>query len=184
MGLGLHLLAGLLLWPVILVALFAIYCAYWTVMPPYWASTIVSELQARVMLRFYYTWDQESGRYLTVSTPHGNTTINMCGFDWAHWGRTSIYRTSDGGLAVLGFHDCDYRVSRDLTVTQAGAAPSADWQYVGAFDFVSIPQGGPGAQEMQFIPASEQAECIIMGGSDFVQNWMPRKEARKPRCPG
>jgi hypothetical protein len=180
----LHLLAGMLLLPLILIASFVIFFAYWNFMPAYSASTIVPDLQARVSLRFYYTSGQESGRSVIIETPRGSTTIEMCGFDWAHWGRTSVYRTSDRGLAIVGLHDCDYLVSHDLTVIPRPApASSADWDYVGAFDLVFISQGRADAREMRFIPAEEQAECIIMGGSDFVHSWMTRKEARHPDCP-
>jgi hypothetical protein len=68
-------------------------------------------------------------------------------------------------------------------IPRAASAASGDWDYVGAFDLVFIAEGGAGAREMRFIPAEQQPECIVMGGTDFVQGWMTRKEARKPDCP-
>jgi len=94
----LHLLAGMLLLPLVLIASLVIFFAYWNFMPAYSASTIVPDLQARVSLRFYYTSGQESGRSVIIETPRGSTTIEMCGFDWAHWGRT---RNTGGGVEAF-----------------------------------------------------------------------------------
>src|SRR5947209_20067959 len=68
------------------VALIIAFISYTTFIPAYSAAMIVPELQARVLLRFYYVSGQESGRYLSIETPRGRITFQMCGFDWAHWG--------------------------------------------------------------------------------------------------
>jgi hypothetical protein len=178
-----RVLIFLLLLPVILPVSCALYIGY---VPPHAASTEIEEIKTTVDLRFYWVTDEnkDSGRYFTVRTLAGSITHGMCGFDWAHWARTSLYLTDAGGLAILGFHDCDYFVSLpQLTITRKPPGPSEAWRYLGAFDFAFAPTGVAGTRNLRFIPAAEQAECIAMGGSDFVQDWMTRRQARKPRCP-
>ena len=178
-----RILLFILILPIALPASCALYVGF---VPAHSASFHIDEVDTTVSLSFYWVWDEtrDDGRYFSVRAPTGTIKHKMCGFDWAHWSRTSIYLTNDRGLAILGFHDCDYFIPLPrLTVTRSAPAQSDAWRYLGAFDLVHSSTGVAGTRHMRFIPAAEQAECIIMGGSNFVHDGMTRKHARQPRCP-
>ena len=168
--------------PIALPASCALYINF---VPAHSASFHIAEIDTTVELSFYWVWGERadnSGRYFRIRSPRGTTSHEMCGFDWAHGARTGVYLTDERKIAIQGFHECLDFVSPDLVVTQNLPLRSEEWRYLGAFDLVYL-SAGAGARHMRFIPASEQAECIVMGGSDFVRDWMLRKEARKPGCP-
>ena len=153
--------------------------------PAHSAEFHIRELDATVGIQFYWLWGvgNGDGRYLTVSTRYGYVTHEMCGFDWAHWSRTSVYLAGADQIAVVGPQECDYLISVDgLVVSPAFKVPSADWVYLGAFHFAASP-GGPGARELRFFPASEQRECIEEATEPPMYDWAVRNSARKSRCP-
>ena len=79
--------------------------------PPAYSSSIsIPELNATIKLEFYGVWDetQESGKFLTVSTPHGSVRSEIAGIDWVHNARTSIYETPQHDVAVLSPMEDDY----------------------------------------------------------------------------
>jgi hypothetical protein len=154
---------------------------YIDLVPAYSADVRIAEINATVTLRFYWVWDEmkDNGRYLTVSAPAGHVTANICGFDWAHWARTSVYLTEDHAVAVLGPQECDYIVRPPYRkVDRAFRTASENWTYLGAFDFGS----SGGRRILRFIPASEQRECIPMRGEPTAYEWAPRNQARRDRC--
>jgi len=163
--------------PVVLPALFFAYVNW---VPPYAATMTVPELRADLTLRFFYVWDVsiDAGRYLTIRAPLGRKTIAMTAFDWAHNSRTSIYRTPDGEIAILGPAGDDYVVSLDtMKVAERIAFGSERWIYLGAFDY-EIMQF---ERRLRFIGADEQAECIPMIGADDNGS-RPRYNARRRNC--
>ena len=70
-----------------------------TVLHPINAETEVEQRQATIKLTFDYILENRdgvvdesnSGRFLTVWIPRTRLTHKMCGYDWAHRGRTGIY---------------------------------------------------------------------------------------------
>lgn len=164
--------------PVLLVAS---YLAYIEFVPAYSSTVVLDEMGATVTLKFYWVEDEmkDNGRRVTIGTSDGTITTRMCGYDWAHWARTSVYRTGDGKIAVLGLYGCEYHFSlHPLEEFAAINGDSARWTYLGAFDF----HAGY-SRSLQFFPAALQAECIEMMTQDF--KLMPdavRNTARRPRC--
>lgn len=165
--------------------LIAAWSVYWTYIPAHSARLRVESLNATVTLKFFYVGDvaTDAGRYLTIQTPNGGTTIRMEAFDWAHNPRTSLYLTPDQRLAVLGpMHD-DHVVSLDPPqAARAFRVASDDWRYLGAFDFV---REGPGFGEpvLKFIASDAQRECIPMRSEVKRYDWAPRNTARYRDCP-
>ena len=150
--------------------------------PPAYSSSIsISELNATIKLEFNMIWDvtQESGVFLTASTPRGSVRGEITGFDWLHNARHSIYETPQHEVAVLSPGEDDYVVDlRTLELkTLSPFASSVGWKYIGAFDF-----GRPG-HALQFFPASQHPECIPMRTSrDEYWPRMSRAEYRKEDC--
>jgi hypothetical protein len=135
------------------------------------------EIDTTVRLRFYYTWGDESGRFVTVTTRNGTIRGSIEGWDWAHYARTSIYVTPEGNVAILGQSEYDYMIdSKTLQLTQLlpGRVSSERWKYMGAFD--------TGQPALHFYPASEQKECIPMLREYHQDMVLPRNEYRKRRC--
>jgi hypothetical protein len=157
------------------------YIVWWAFVPWHAADLHIKELDTTITLQFYLT-SGGSGRYLTVKTPYGETRQNICGFNWAHWSRTSIYLTEDRRIAVLGVDHCDYVVSiNPMEMTEARNIPSENWTYLGAFRLADYPKhDAPDA--FRFIPASEQTECIEEATEGPPPPWTPRNHARQPRC--
>jgi hypothetical protein len=144
------------------------------------ASTRISDLDTDLTLRFYSSWDEDSGRYLYVHTPRGKTRINMALYDWVHNARTSVYLTAERKIAVLGPMGMDYLVSLDpLTTTRVAAGASENWTYLGAFDF---PLADDGGRSFRFVSAAEQAECIPMLSEGPYQTYKVRTSARQRNC--
>jgi hypothetical protein len=148
--------------------------------PVYSASVVIPELNTIIKLDFYMVWDetQESGRYLTVSTQQASVRSQIDGFDWVHNTRTSVYVTPERNIAVLGPMGDDYVIDprRSELKNLPSFASSVDWKYIGAFDW--------GANNtLQFVPASQQSECIPMRTSND-EYWpkMSRAEYRKQDC--
>jgi hypothetical protein len=172
------LVVSILLLPVILAVTAIIYTE---LVPAYSAEVYIKEIDATVAHKFYWVWDEmkNNGRYLTVRALSGGVTANICGFDWAHWARTSVYLTEDRAVAVLGPQQCDYIVRPPYrTMDRAFRLPSDHWTYLGAFDFDS----SGSHRVLRFIPALEQRECIPMRGEHIGDDWSPRNGARKERC--
>jgi hypothetical protein len=180
----------------ILVVGIAFACTYVSsFFPAYSAEFYIKERDTTVTLAFYPVRDfwgshepvateQNSGRFLTVSTPDGQITQKMCGYDWAHNARTSVYLADDHDIALVGVDQCDYVIStRPFSTTPAINKPSDRWIYLGAFDLVDHDSGaGHGmpshTRELRFIPADEEAECIKAGtGSATIRN-----AARRASC--
>jgi len=163
--------------PIVLPALFFAYIKW---VPPYAASMAIPDLHAEMTLRFFYVWDVsiDAGRYLTIRAPGGRKTIAMTAFDWAHNSRTSIYRTPDGEIAILGPIGDDYLLSPGtMKVVQVYAADSEHWIYLGAFDYEHFQHG----RELRFFRADEQPECIPMVGLEIYAT-QARYVARQRDC--
>jgi len=144
------------------------------------ASTRISDLDTDLTLRFYSSWDEDSGRYLYVHTPRGKTRINMALYDWPHNARTSVYLAAERKIAVLGPMGKDFLVSLDpLTTTRVAAGASEHWTYLGAFDFQHMEGGG---RSLRFISAAEQPECIPMLSEGPFQDHKLRTNARHKNC--
>jgi hypothetical protein len=154
---------------------------YYRFVPVYSASYRIPVNDTTVKLELWSTTgDNDSGRYLTLTSPRGSVRYNMTDFDWAHRARTGLYLVGDGNLAVLGPDD-DILISTELKISRAFRLPSDDWIYLGAFDFVSSAVKGHD-RDLGFIPAAEQKECIPTY-SDQRYDFQPRNSARKNRCP-
>src|SRR6202030_1236669 len=141
--------------PIVVAALaLTSYVVWWTFVPKHSANVKIKELNTTIALQFYLTIGG-TGRYLTVNTPYGWITENICGFDWAHWSRTSIYLTEDQKIAVLGPTYCDYLISTNpVEMTRAFKIPSENWIYLGAFQLAAYPKhDAPNA--FRFVPAGE-----------------------------
>ena len=166
------LVASIFLMPVVLQIMV---CVYIRLVPAYSADVQISQIDATVTLRLYWERDQDNGRYLTLRAPGGAVTLNICGWDWAHWARTSIYLTQDRAIAILGPQECDFIVRGPYrTVDQAFRVPSDKWTYLGAFDFSH--------SGFRFISAADEGECIPMLGESRGHEWSPRNAARRERC--
>jgi len=167
--------------PVILLVTGIVYTG---LVPAYSAEVHIKEVDVTVALKFYWVWDEmkDNGRYLIVRAPSGGVKANICGFDWAHWARTSVYHAEDRAVAVLGPQQCDYIVRPPYrTVDRPFHLSSDHWTYLGAFDF-----GNSGAHRiLRFIPAMEQRECIPsipMRGEHIGDDWSYRNGARADQC--
>jgi hypothetical protein len=113
------------------------------------------EIDTTVRLQFYYTWGDESGRFITVATPNGTIRGNIAGWDWAHYPRTCIFTTREGNIVVgRQGESVDYvangKTLRLEPLWETGESP-VEWKYMGAFD--------SGKPSLHFFPASDQAEC-------------------------
>ena len=177
------LLAVLLVMLALPPTLLAGYFVYVKVVPAYSASFYVEDLQTTVTRRYYLTADEMSddGRRVTFVTPSAAVSAPMCGYDWAHWARTSVYRTSDG-IAVLGRRGCDLQLVLDplASIEQASDRGSETWRYLGAFDVVDDPR----SRQLRFIPAAEQAECLELATKEVLHpEPTPRNHMRQARCP-
>ena len=169
---------AILLSPVVLVICVWLYTSY---VPAHSAEVHIAEADATVRLDFYWVWDEmaDNGRYLTVTTPVGWIRQNVCGFDWAHWSRTSVYLTETRGIAVLGPDHCDYLFRLPLhKIERAFQVPSEGWIYLGAFELRSDGM----LRRLRFVPATEERECIPMPGGSLWYDWAPRNQARRARC--
>jgi hypothetical protein len=167
---------AVLLCPVLLIVALG---GFALVVPAHSASTVIPQLQARLLLRFYYTWGSESGRYLTIGTPRGHLTINMTAFDWAHNSRTSIYLTPDRKLAALGPIGDDHILTvSSMRVNSIHGIASHDWVYLGAFDY----DMSYGRRTLRFVTAEEQGECIPMRMEIESNAAAPRNAARQRNC--
>jgi hypothetical protein len=141
-----------------------LYFIYGIVVPAHSAEIRIPEIGATVRLDFHYTWSvHDDGRYLTVRTRRGSTTVGICGYKWTHRARTSVYLTEDGKVAVLGSENgCDALASvNPLGITARFQEPSESWRYLGAFDFTPVTY----ERALRFFPASEQRECVPRSGS-------------------
>jgi hypothetical protein len=163
----------------------AAWIAYGLLVPTHSASTVIADVRTTVTLRFYHTWDSDNddhGVYLHVTAPTGRLRIAMKNFDWVHWARTSLYLTPQREIVALGVMDDDYLITLDpLGCSPWVREPSADWTYLGAFDYDhrSSARDGNG---LRFFSAAEQVECLPVGGGP-VADYMVRKAARQDRCP-
>jgi hypothetical protein len=160
---------------------------YFAFVPAHSAEFHIAEIDTTVALRFYWTWSgpNEEGRYLTVASPHGRVTQQVCGWDWAHWSRTSVYLTPEHAIAVIGPDQCEYLVANDPPAITSLVNQSSDlWKYLGAFDLAGYPRGGHGALHLRFVRAEDQDECIVRGAQPLTpRNDAPREHARQRNCP-
>jgi hypothetical protein len=141
--------------PIVVMALALVPFFVWPmIVPKHAANFRFHELSTTLTLKYYMVWDEaeNSGRYLTIETPYGRITENICGFDWAHWSRVNIYLTRDRRIGVSAPGDCGYVASTNpVEVTPINKIPFDEWAYVGAF---ALTRSG-----FRFVPASEQMEC-------------------------
>jgi len=171
--------------PVVVIATFALLVSGWVayemarsrLFPAASAKTFVPELNTSIEFELYSIMeDNDSGRYLTVSSPAGRFSGKISGFDWAHWSRTSLYMTEDHKIAVLGVSYSDHIVDpekRTIDIMPPNV-PSEAWTYLGAFD---------GGFNLRFIPASEQRECNPTAMSEHeVPPWAPRPQQWQEWC--
>lgn len=140
-------------------------------------------------MELWYTFrESDSGTYLSVMNGQNRGEIALSTFDWPHRIRTSLYRTPDGKIAVAG----PYGGSPTYLVPPYQGPvegwnwrlnDAASWVYLGAFDWRG--QRSPGGNDLRFdfIPASEQAECIPLGGLTKGQTYQPRTAYQQDRCP-
>jgi hypothetical protein len=137
----------------------------------------------------WYTFAEgDSGAHLYVCNWLCRNEIKIDTWDWAHWIRTSLYRTPNGKIAVV--HPFGGRpthlvpLSWGVVETWDWQAADADaWTYLGAFDWRG--QNSPGGRDRRFdfIPSSEQRECIPMGGLEKKQSYQPRSNYQRDSCP-
>jgi hypothetical protein len=158
--------------------------------PAYSATYHIKAIDTDVRLKFYWVEDENSdnGRYLTVSNRHGSVRKNVCGYDWAHNSRTSLYLTDESKIAVLGTNGCDYIVDvQSLSVEQVGDTPSQRWTYLGAFMLTNEPPYTAASRALRFIDAPRQEECVVTSGTSETSGVrdlpVARAAARKERCP-
>jgi hypothetical protein len=125
---------------------------------------------------------KDSGRYLTVITEFGYDRMAIEGSDWLHRARTSIYRIDRNHVVALSALGHDYTITlKPFATALVASEPGAQWQYLGAFDFVFPP--GVKAR-LEFAEPKSSPECIPMGRTDPA-SWatMPRPQARAATCP-
>lgn len=173
------IMCGIALTPPLLVLA---YVGYYVMVPRYMAVAFFDEYAFNLRLDLFLTEDQnrDSGRYLSVITPTASHTFMLPGPDWAHRARTSIYLIDAGHLAVLSAlgYDCK------ITITPFATAPvvsddGAQWQYLGAFDFIFPSRERP---RLEFFDR-RLAECIPMVGNPDQWADKPRAAARRATCP-
>lgn len=120
-----------------------------------------------------------SGAYLYVKGSGGWREVEIYTWDWAHWVRTSLYRTPQGEIAAVPpFAGPPAYIfpldDKPVKNWDYAAKDAKTWVYLGAFDW------RPHIDRFDFIPSSEQAECIPMGGAEF--NEQPRAEFQRNNC--
>ncbi|HUI34950.1 MAG TPA: hypothetical protein VLX67_05470 [Stellaceae bacterium] len=160
-----------------------VYTAYYLLVPRYASVAEFDRLGFNLRLEFYRPNEEvlDSGRYLTVINGGSYRRFMLEGWDWAHRARTSLYRIDDNRFAVLSPLGYDYV----LTLKPVGFAPvvsdsGAQWQYLGAFDFV-FPAGAK--PRLEFFD-NRSPECIPMGrGDPATWTGKPRPQARRATCP-
>jgi hypothetical protein len=159
---------------------------YGALVPVFAANSSIQENDSTVRLEFFRVNDlfndglQKSGRYLTITSPHGRIAYQMPGWDWAHRARTSLYLTGSKDIAILGPDGEDILIDVDRSkISRAVRISSGDWTYLGAFDFVQPVIGGH-VRSLRFIPALEQDECVL---DALPMQGKPRADARKELCP-
>lgn len=156
----------------------AVYCY---LVPAHSAATAIDRLGVTVELNFHYTlFDGGDGRSVTARTASERMTRSLCGYDWAHAARTSLYLTSDRRVAILGSEDgCEALITPSpLAATSAITTASETWTYLGAFDFTPRAYG----RALRFFPAAEQAECVPWSGSAERPRTGRHREAAWGRC--
>ena len=110
--------------PLTLCLLIALHIAF---VPAYSAAFRIDDIKATIRLNFYSLWSEaqsNSGRYLAVHSNKGMLVHEICGFDWAHRARTSVYLTKGDKIVVLGsengcdavFDPASRSVSQDLSL--------------------------------------------------------------------
>jgi hypothetical protein len=163
-------------------ALVVAYVGYYFWMPAYSAVAYFDRYGFNVRLDFYLTDDEahDSGRYLSVIAGSAYHTFIVPGWGWTRRPRTSVYRIDEGHIAVLSPFGYDYRI----TLSPYALAPvvsdnGAQWQYLGAFDFIFPPGSRP---RLEFFDA-HLAECIPMAGEPGSWAALPRAQARQASCP-
>ena len=138
---GLKWLALVVLMPIVLVvtpvlAVLGGFVVYHNWVSSYAATYTIAVIPAKLRLRFHTVWDEttDSGRYLTIATPRLTRTLKLCGFDWIHNSRTSVYLTEARDIAVLGPQGCDYIFNSVALETKSPFGVASDaWSYLGAF---------------------------------------------------
>jgi hypothetical protein len=158
------------------------YVGYYGFLPSHSAVAYFENYGFNLRLDLYRTDEtKDSGRYLTVINDTGYNRFMVEGSDWPHRARTSIYRIDAAHLAVLSAQGHDYSVTLNpFAFTSMASDSGAQWQYLGAFDFVFPPNQEP---RLRFVD-SRSPECIPMGRIDPT-SWatMPRPQARRAACP-
>jgi hypothetical protein len=163
-------------------ALIFTYVGFYYWMPSYSAVAYFDRYGFNVRLDFYQTDDEmrDSGRYLSVIAGSAYHTVMLPGWGWARRARTSVYRIDEGHIAVLSPLGYDYRVTLyPFAFVPVVSDDGAQWQYLGAFDFLFPPDGRP---RLQFFDA-HLPECIPMSGDPGSWAALPRAQARQANCP-
>jgi hypothetical protein len=137
---------------------------------------------------WYSLGNEDSSAYLYVLNGQNWGEIKIPMWDWAHWVRTSLYRTPDAKIAVAvpyGGPPTYLIPSYEGPVEGWNwrLSNSASWTYLGAFDWRGQHSPGGRDRRFDFIPASEQAECIPMGGGDKGKIYQPRTDHQQDSCP-
>jgi hypothetical protein len=162
------------------------YVGFYKLFPYYSAETAIPGSDLKLRLDCSLTADgtsRDRGLNLVATTSRGGAVSTpLWTTDCTHWARTSIYRVDDANIAVLGPIETDYRLSlTPLRFTREfPGLSSANWQYLGAFDFVEIKKG---VRRLRFFEAQEQPECIPMAMDQVDWSKLPRAAARHPTCP-
>jgi hypothetical protein len=151
---------------------------YFQIVPAKSAAVFLPEIDTTVKLQFYYTWDDESGRFISIKNHNGTVRSSIDGWDWAHNARTSIYVTQEGNIAILGPAENDYvadgKTLRLRNLLRAGKS-SQTWKYMGAFDSGSY-------DSLHFFSSSDQKECIPMLMEYELNPALSRAEHRRQSC--
>jgi hypothetical protein len=150
--------------------------------PAYSAVAYFEKDGFNLRLDFFRTTDdmRDSGRYLSVIAGGGYHTVMLPGWGWARRPRTSVYRIDAEHIAVLSPLGYDYRITLyPFALAPVVSDSGAQWQYLGAFDFI-FPGGG--RPQLQFFDA-HLAECIPTAGDPGSWATLPRAQARQESCP-
>ncbi len=161
---------------------FLAYVGYYDFLPSHSAVAYFDNFGFNLRLDLYRADEiKDSGRYLSVIDGGGYYSFMIQGSDWQHRARTSVYRIDATHLAVLSAQGHDYAITlKPFAATPVISDFGAQWQYLGAFDFVFPPNQKP---RLKFVDP-RSPECIPMGRIDPA-SWatMSRPQARRTACP-
>jgi hypothetical protein len=160
---------------------------YFSWVPAFSASHTASEAGAEIRIDLYLVppfIQAEYDRYLYVTAPSGMASKKMF-IDWGGATRTSLYRTPDRKVIILGPAGDDYSIStKPLEIGRVSEPPrsSDTWVYLGAFDIYRDRSSGRGIDVFRFFTAAEQPECIPVLESFEPGAFAYRPSAHQRRC--